>query len=73
MTKSHAVRGFEVLLNSPASPMTKEGLFAFRQLKKASGLSTRETLKYLGSKEPKPKSKEEAKQDERLNNLKSTE
>ena len=71
--KSHTLKGFELLLNSPASPMTKEGLEAFRQLKKASGLSTRETLKYLGSKQPKQPSKEEVKQDERLSNLKSTE
>lgn len=69
--KTQAQIGFETLMNSPANPLTKEGLQAFRAIKKASGLSTRETLEYLGSKPPSKKPKEEVKQGERLANLTS--
>lgn len=52
--KSHALAGLEHLLKSPAAPTTKEGLQAYREMKKASGLSTGDLLEYVGKKSRMP-------------------
>ena len=64
-------RGFQHLMNSPASPLTPEGLHAFRLMKKASGLSVQETVEHIGKRGRQPKATEtdKAKQDARLEKL----
>jgi hypothetical protein len=64
-------RGFQHLVNSPASPLTPEGLQAFRLMKKASGLSVQETIEHIGKRGRQPKATEtdKAKQDARLEKL----
>ena len=68
-------RGLKVLMNSPANPNTKEGLEAFRAMKKASGLDTQEMLKYIGRKSglPRKASEDKAKQEQRLEKLNPSE
>jgi hypothetical protein len=64
-------RGLQHLINSPASPLTPEGLHAFRLMKKASGLSVQETVEHIGKRgrQPKPTETDKAKQDARLEKL----
>lgn len=64
-------RGLKVLMNSPANPNTKEGLEAFRAMRKASGMDTQEMLKYIGKKSslPRQQSEDNAKQEQRLEKL----
>jgi len=64
--KSHAQLGMEMLMKSPASPMTQEGLKAFKEMKKASGLTTDDMLTYIGKKSRMPKEDDKAKQEQRL-------
>ena len=64
-------RGFQHLANSPASPLTPEGLQAFRLMKKATGLSVQDTIEHIGKRGRQPKATEtdKAKQDARLEKL----
>ena len=64
-------RGLQHLVNSPASPLTPEGLHAFRLMKKASGLSVQETVEHIGKRGRQQKATEtdKAKQDARLEKL----
>jgi hypothetical protein len=64
-------RGFQHLVNSPASPLTPEGLQAFRLMKKATGLSVQDTIEHIGKRGRQPKATEtdKAKQDARLEKL----
>lgn len=73
MTASKA--GLMQIINSPASPITKEGLEAYREMKKASGMGTSEMLSYIGRKAHMPRSADgdKKKQDERLEKLQSSE
>jgi hypothetical protein len=67
-----ARRGLHHLINSPASPLTHEGLQAFRLMKKASGLSVQETLEHIGKRGSQPEAPtetEKAKQEARLEKL----
>ena len=65
-SKTHADNGYSMLLKSKASPTTPEGLKAFREIQKASGLSTTEIVKHIGRKSKLPKEDEKKKQDARL-------
>lgn len=46
--------GLQHLLHTPASPMTKSGLEAFREMKKSSGMTTPDILRYIGKKAKMP-------------------
>ena len=71
-TKTHAEVGMDILMKSPASPTTQEGLKAFKEMKKASGLSTQAMLEYIGKKSRMPKKNDEKqKQETRLDILNS--
>jgi hypothetical protein len=63
------------LMKSPANPTTKEGLEAYRELKKASGMETKEMLEYIGRKAHMPRSSdgEKKKQESRLEKLQPSE
>lgn len=67
-------RGLQQLINSPASPLTPEGLHAFRLMKKASGLSVRDTIEHIGrrGRQPNPTESDKAKQEARLEKLEPT-
>ena len=67
--------GLMQIIHSPASPITKEGLEAYREMKKASGMGTMEMLNYIGRKAHMPRSAdgEKKKQEERLEKLQSSE
>ena len=71
MKETTTRRGMKILINSPANPMTKEGLEAFRAMKKASGMDTHEMIKYIGHKSslPRKQNEEKSKQEERLEKL----
>jgi hypothetical protein len=62
-------------MNSPAKPTTKEGLEAYREMAKASGMNTKDMLSYIGKKAHMPRSSEgeKKKQDARLEKLQSSE
>ena len=64
-------RGLQHLVNSPASPLTPEGLHAFRLMKKASGLSVQETVEHIGKRgrQFQPTETDKAKQEARLEKL----
>lgn len=68
---THSKQGLAILMNSPAKPTTKEGLEAYREMAKASGMTTNEMLKYIGKRShfPRQIDTDKAKQDERLENL----
>lgn len=70
-SQTAAHRGLQHLLNSPTSPLTHEGLHAFRTMKKASGLSTGEMIEHIGkrSRQPRPQESDKAKQEARLEKL----
>lgn len=63
------------IMNSPVNPTTKEGLEAFREMKKAAGMQTKEMLDYIGRKSHFPRQVEadKKKQDSRLENLQPSE
>lgn len=69
MTATRA--GLVHLMKSPANPTTKEGLEAYREMKKASGMNTQEMLEYIGRKAHMPRSadNDKKKQEERLEKL----
>lgn len=71
MKQTAAQRGMKVLINSPANPMTKDGLEAFRAMKQAAGMNTDEMIKYIGNKSslPRKQSEDKAKQEQRLEKL----
>ena len=58
-------------MNSPAAPTTKEGLEAFREMSRASGMNTNDMLKYIGKRSHLPRQVEsdKKKQEERLEKL----
>ena len=63
------------IMNSPANPATKKGLEAFREMKKASGMNTRDMLEYIGKKAhaPRPVEGDKKKQEARLEKLQPSE
>lgn len=63
--------GMLQVMNSPANPMTKEGLEAFREMKKASGMNTTEMFNYIGRKSrfPRGVDADKKKQEARLEKL----
>ena len=65
--------GLKILMESPANPLTPEGLSAFREMKKAAGMDTHDMIQYIGKKSsvPRKKSEEQEKQDSRLQKLNS--
>ena len=69
--KTLANRGLQHLVNSPASPLTQEGLHTFRLMKKASGLSIGETIEHIGRRGTQIKTTEtdKQKQEARLEKL----
>ena len=70
-SNTHAKQGLNIIMNSPACPTTKEGLEAFREMSKASGMNTNEMLKYIGKRShlPKQVDSDKQKQEHRLENL----
>ena len=63
--------GLAHIIQSPANPTTKEGLEAFREMKKASGMSTNEMIGYIGKKShfPRQVDNDKKKQETRLEKL----
>ena len=63
--------GFQHLLQTPASPMTKTGLEAFREMKKSCGMDTPDILNYMGKKlrMPSQVKQDEAQQKKRIEML----
>lgn len=62
-----------MLMESPANPLTSEGLTAFREMKKAAGMDTHDMIQYIGKKSNMPsqkrKTEDEQKQESRLQKL----
>lgn len=63
--------GLQHILNSPANPTTPDGLKAYREMKKASGMNSHEMFQYIGRKAHMPRQVEadKKKQEERLEKL----
>jgi hypothetical protein len=68
---SHEKTGLNHILTTPANPNTPQGLAAFREMRNASGMSTKEMLHYIGKKSHLPRNvdSDKAKQEERLKTL----
>ena len=75
MPKRHADtltrQGMGIIANSPAFPATAEGLAAFREMQKASGMNTGDMLKYIGKRShfPRQVDNDKVKQEQRLEKL----
>lgn len=59
--------------NPKTNPTTPEGRKAFNAVLNASGMSTSETLKYIGKKSKAPKVSDQEKQEKRLEKLEHSE